>query len=137
MKKTIDNALQRFKEALAAETETEDIIMEKRAVEIFDLWVREKGYCRAELTMQQVADSLNITHSDLSWVCGRVYGTSFLNLRKRLRLKDAARMLVEQKNVPVAVIAARVGIPDRTNFKRQFFSEYGMNPQDWRDTHRR
>ncbi len=137
MKNSTNNALQRLKEALAEETETGELIMEKRVVRIFDLWIREKGYCRPEQTMQQVADSLKMSHSDLSWVCGRVYGTSFLILRKKLRLKDAARMLVEQKNVPIAVIAERVGIPDRTNFKRQFFSEYGMNPQDWRDRHPR
>lgn len=137
MKNSTNNALQRFKEVLVEETQIEEIIMEKRVVRIFDQWIREKGYCSPEQTMQQVADSLKISHSDLSWVCGRVYGSSFLNLRKRLRLKEATRMLVEQKNVPVSVIARMVGIPDRTNFKRQFFSEYGMSPQEWRDKHRR
>ena len=87
MKNSTNNALQRLKEALAEETETGEFIMEKRVVRIFDLWIREKGYCRPEQTMQQVADSLKMSHSDLSWVCGRVYGTSFLILRKKHRTK--------------------------------------------------
>lgn len=85
--------------------------------------------------MQEVADNLGVSHAELSWVSRRVYGDNFLSLRKRLRLNDACRMLVEYPDLPFSVVADRVGIPDRTNFRRQFFSEFGMSPGEWREKH--
>ena len=135
MKKSMFNALQRFKEAIATDAETAALLAEREMVLKFDSWVNAKGYYRPEQSMRQVAEELGLSHSELSWVCQRVYGDSFLSLRRRLRLSDASRMLVEEMNVPISAIADRVGIPDRTNFRRQFYSEFGMTPQQWRDKH--
>ena len=137
MKKLQSNALQRFKESSATGTGVETYRNERELIRKIDQWVYSKGYYQAEQTMQQVADKLGVSHDELSWVCKRVYGESFLSLRKRLRLADACHMLTDYPDLPVAMIGYKVGIPDRTNFRRQFFSEFGMSPQEWRKKHRR
>ena len=135
MKKLLFNSLRRFKESLAAKAVGEEFPPQKELIRKFDKWVESKGYFQSEQTMQDVADSLGVSHAELSWVCRRVYGDNFLSLRKRLRLSDACRMLVEDPEMPLSVIGECVGIPDRTNFRRQFYAEFGMSPQEWRDKH--
>lgn len=137
MKKLSSNSLRRFKESNATETGADELRNEKELIRRFDAWVASKDYYRADQTMHQVADRLGVTHGELSWVCRRVYGDNFLSLRRRLRLGDACRMLVEYPELPFSVIAERVGIPDKTNFRRQFFSEFGMSPGEWREKHSR
>ena len=126
-----------FKESSVTNNGIEELRNEKELIRKLDQWVYSKSYYQPEQTMQQVADSMGISHGELSWVSRRVYGDSFLSLRKRLRLIDACRMLVDYPDLPIAVIAYRVGISDRTNFRRQFFSEFGMTPQEWRKKHHR
>ena len=137
MKNSQSNGLQGFKESSATKTGVVELRNEKELIRKLDQWVYSKSYYQSEQTMQQVADSLGMSHGELSWVSRRVYGDNFLSLRKRLRLIDACRMLVDYPELPVAVIAYRVGIPDRTNFRRQFFTEFGLTPGEWREKHQR
>ena len=137
MKKLSSNSLRRFKESCATDIGVEELRNEKELIRKFDEWIASKAYYRVDTAMHQVAERLGVTRGELSWVCRRVYGDNFLSLRRRLRLGDASRLIAEYPELPFSVIAERVGIPDKTNFRRQFFSEFGMSPGEWREKHRR
>lgn len=137
MKKTIKKVFRHLKEALASDPAREEIIYGREIVGKIDEWMDSKGYCRQDESMQDIALRLGVSRYELSWVSRKVYGDNFLSLRKRLRISEAARLLLEDTQAPISLIGERVGITDRTNFRRQFVEVMGKTPQEWRDIHLR
>ena len=126
-----------MKEAFGQDASEDVPQTEKNLVSRFDAWVNDRGYCRTDETIQELSLRLGMSRFELSWVCRKIYGDNFTSLRKRLRVTEAARLLLEDENVPMSLVAEKVGIPDRTNFRRQFVEVFGLTPQEWRDRHRR
>lgn len=137
MKEKIKNALLRLKEALGSDASADEIPCERKLVNRFDAWVNSRGYCKTDESIQELSGRLGMSRFELSWVSRKIYGDNFTSLRKRLRVTEAARLLLEDRNIPISLIAEKVGIPDRTNFRRQFVEVFGMTPQEWRDRHRK
>lgn len=61
----------------------------------------------------------------------RVTGMTFSSLVKRLRIAHARRLL-DTTNMPVASVATASGYNNMANFNRQFLSEIGMTPSQYR-----
>lgn len=127
--------LKKIGETLAASEWPGDSGIMKRAIREFDKWVEEKGYCLPDLPMAELCNSLGISRYELSWLCRSVYGDNFLTLRKKMRIREARRLLVQDPDTPFAYIGERVGIPDRTNFRRQFMEVTGQTPSEYRQSH--
>lgn len=98
----------------------------------FHLWVAEKGYCKTEATMADVAEEFGVSVESLAFFFSHVVGERFSVIRKKLRLEEARRLICEDPECKIVVIANKVGIPDKCNFRKQFWAEYGYSPSEWR-----
>lgn len=85
----------------------------------------------AELSLSGLADSLQASPSLLSRAFRTVVGRSPMAHYGRLRMEQAA-MLLLRSELPVAEIAAQVGIFDANYFARRFRAEMGLQPSAYR-----
>ena len=100
-----------------------------------NVWVQEKGFIKPLPTVEEIA-----ADSGIPMACLNVYirlrrHVPVLTWRKKLRIREAQRLLLVYPDLPVAVIGEMVGIDDKSNFKRQFAEEVGVPPKAWRDRH--
>lgn len=137
MKKIILQAIRRLEAAFAMRAGNDDSVYFKSAIRKFDEWVEAKGFCSTDTTIPRLCSALGISRYELSWVCNTVYGDSFTSLRKRFRIAEAEKLLLNKPEVPFSHIGEQVGIPDRTNFRRQFMEITGMTPRQYRETHQK
>ena len=93
-------------------------------------WVMDKDYCLNE-TMEEIAGRLGVSRSQLSDYCHVVVRDNFPTWRKKLRIREAQRLWREDPSLSVVMVAAMVGIQDKSNFRRQFFEVTGMNVTQW------
>lgn len=61
----------------------------------------------------------------------RLFGVSPVALAMRLRLTEAAQLLLDA-NLAVGTVATRVGIDDPCRFSKLFRTHHGVGPQAWR-----
>ena len=94
-------------------------------------WVSERGYCRPDMGMEAVAESLGISKEQLSYYCRAVLGLNFLSWRKQLRMREAQRLLASSPGLSVLLVSEMVGVSDKSNFKRQFYEVCGCTPAQW------
>ena len=97
-------------------------------------WVRERGFCAPDADMKAVAQTLGISRDRLSAYCLQVLGKSFLTWRKELRIAETQRLMKENPDITMTMLAERVGL-DRVNFRRQFCEVCGCSPQEWKEKH--
>ncbi len=101
----------------------------KKAIEE---WERKKYFVEPGITIEQVATQLQ---------SNRTYVSTHMNLHRKmtfkewintLRIEEAKCMLQSHPDLPVSQIGAMVGLPDKSNFGRQFTRLTGKSPQAWR-----
>jgi len=85
----------------------------------------------AELSLIGLAANLQASPSLLSRAFRTVVGRSPMAHYGRLRMEQAA-MLLLRSDLPVAEIAARVGVFDANYFARRFRAELGLQPSAYR-----
>lgn len=95
------------------------------------LWVAEKKYCYPDISISDVAEEFGVSEEALSFYFTSVVGERFCTIRKKLRLEEARRIICENPGCKLSHVAAKVGISDKCNFRKQFYSEYGLPPSDW------
>lgn len=95
-------------------------------------WERKRLYTEPGITIEQVASQLNTNRTYLSSHMNAHRDVSFKEWISALRIEEAKRLLKEHPEMPVSQIGAMVGIPDKSNFGRQFTREVGKSPQAWR-----
>ena len=61
-------------------------------------------------------------------------GMDFKTWRTELRVEEAKRLLLENKELSINVIGEISGFSDRSNFHRQFVRLVGCTPREWRDS---
>lgn len=103
----------------------------ERIARQFHLWIAEKKYCRHDMSMAEVAEEFGVSEEALSFYFSNVVGERFSSFRKKLRLEEARRLICENPDCKLSQIAGRVGIPDKCNFRKQFYSVYGIPPSEW------
>lgn len=99
-----------------------------------DRWIREKRWAE-DLTMQEIADELQIGREELSLFFRIQTGKNFLKWRKERRIEEAKKLLLEDRDIPTLIIGEAVGICDKSNFRRQFKEITGFTPAEWRLKH--
>ena len=134
MKNLFGLAFKRLWENLSSKQTGLSFRQRKTAAERLGVWVDSKEFCRSDQCMADVAEELGVSKDELSWMCHLVYGESFQSVRKRLRIKEAIRLMCEFPSVPLTLIAERVGIGDKSNFRRQFYEVYGHTIMEWRES---
>lgn len=94
----------------------------------------EANYQNTELTLQQVADALNISANYLSSTFSKRRGIPFKKFVQQYRLQQAAQLLMTTKQT-IAAIAEQVGFVDHNYFSKVFRAYYQTTPYRYRVQH--
>ena len=99
-----------------------------------DQWVEEKRYREYDKSREQIARELNTTKDILHHYFVTKKGVDFKTWRTVLRIEEAKRLLLDDKDASTNIIAEVSGFSDRSNFHRQFVKIVGCSPKRWRDS---
>ena len=88
------------------------------------------------ITLEEVADKLEISSNYLSRLFHETTGTTFSSYLSSLRLISARSLLIET-NCSIKEISRSVGYPDQRYFARIFTKETGVTPTEYRRLHSR
>lgn len=97
-------------------------------------WVEEKRYREYDKSREEIARELNTTKEILHHYFILKKGVDFKTWRTEMRINDAKRLLLENKDASTNIIAEISGFSDRSNFHRQFVKIVGCSPKQWRDS---
>jgi AraC-like DNA-binding protein len=101
----------------------------EKAIEVWEL---NKKFTEPNINIEQVAQQLKTNRTYLSNYMNLYRKLTFKEWINTLRIEEAKRLMKEQPELPVAQIGVQVGIPDKSNFGRQFTRVTGMSPKAWR-----
>lgn len=90
---------------------------------------------RRATTITDLAGRMGYSRKQLTRLFLGAYGTTPLQYLKRLRLRTAARLLLDQPERTVAGVADQVGM-EAVYFARAFREEFGVPPSEYRDSGR-
>ena len=97
-------------------------------------WVEQKRFREYDKSREDIARELNTTKEILHHYFIIKKGVDFKTWRTELRINEAKRLLLEDKNASTNIIAEASGFSDRSNFHRQFVKIVGCSPKQWRDS---
>lgn len=90
-----------------------------------------ENYSDPDLSLEQVARSLNASPARLSRILNKQVGVSFRQLLRHTRIEEAKPMLASRR-YSVKEVAARVGFADSHYFSRSFKQLTGISASDYR-----
>jgi len=93
-------------------------------------WLFRKGYLEIS-SEEDVARSFGVSRTQLSSFCRIRLGSDFRQLRKEYRIREAKLLMKENPNLTLDILGECVGIPDRSNFRKQFMEVEGCSPSEW------
>ena len=99
-----------------------------------EVWVDKKLYCEYDKTRDQIASELNTTKKLLHLYFATKVGDDFRTWRTNLRIEEAKKLLVDNPDASINIIAEASGFSDKSNFHRQFVKLVGCSPKEWRDS---
>lgn len=94
--------------------------------------VTNKYYREPGVTIEDIANKLNIGRTSLSNLINREEMVNFNTWINRLRIEDAKQLLLENPDYTIATISEIVGYTEQANFSRQFKQVSGESPLIWR-----
>lgn len=106
----------------------------KRLERALRIWVEEKRYREYSNSRDDVAGQLNTSREFLNAYITKVLKSDFNSWRTSLRIEDAKKVLLEQRDLPIHLVGEMVGFSDRSNFHRQFTKLVGCTPKQWRES---
>lgn len=98
-------------------------------------WVEEKHFCEYDKSRDEVAKELGTTREKLHLYFTTRKGVDFKTWRAELRVEEAKRLLLENREISTNIIGELAGFSDRSNFHRQFVRIAGCTPRQWREMH--
>lgn len=93
-------------------------------------FIRER-YADPELTLETLAQSLQVSPVYLSRIMKQELGTSFVNLITQTRVNNAIKLL-NSTDLPIHEIAGRVGYESQHYFSTAFKKTVGVSPNQYR-----
>ncbi len=97
-------------------------------------WVENKCYRQCCVSRDEVAKQLDTSRTFLAKYFTQVMKVDFNTWRTSLRVEDAKRVLLDDKDLPIDLVGEMVGFSDRSNFHRQFTKIVGCSPKKWRES---
>lgn len=94
------------------------------------LMVHEKVFLDAELSLPRLAQKMDITIHELSYVINEVYGENFFAFVNKYRIEEAKRLLLsaQLERLNMVGIAYQAGFNSKTTFNTTFKKWVGMSP---------
>jgi AraC-like DNA-binding protein/mannose-6-phosphate isomerase-like protein (cupin superfamily) len=84
-----------------------------------------------DVRLSAAADLIGMSESAFSKYFKRMSGQTFSDTVRKLRLAQACKLL-RDTDLPIASIYHRVGYANLSNFNRQFRTQYGVTPREFR-----
>ena len=106
----------------------------KKLERSLEVWVKQKKYVEFDKSREELARELNTTREILHLYFSTRKGMDFKTWRTELRIEEAKRLLLKNKNVSINMVGEMAGFSDRSNFHRQFVKIVGCSPKQWRDS---
>ena len=97
-------------------------------------WGAKKMYCEYDKTRDQIAEELHTTKETLHMYFMTKVGMDFRTWRTNMRIEEAKRLLLDNRDASINIIAETSGFSDKSNFHRQFVKIVGCSPKQWRDS---
>lgn len=109
---------------------TEDI--KKRILYLFEV---EKIYRDEKLSLLYLADKLNITPHQLSWIINEKINKSFPSLMNYYRVEEVKKILAQSNQDKTTILQAafKAGFSTKTSFNKTFKSITGLTPSQYRE----
>lgn len=130
----------RAKNLLMTEKESQEAPKAKRkdiaekVKPLVDGWVAEKGFCRPELTIKDVAAEIGTNQNYLSTYINTFLEVSFQVWLNTLRIEESKNILITEK-ISIEDVGIKVGIPQSYNFSRWFRIVTSTTPYQYRKQH--
>ena len=128
--KRVRSAKKADNKAQESQTEVEFRKLERS----LEQWVKQKKYVEFDKSREELAAELNTTREILHLYFTTRKGVDFKSWRTELRVEEAKRLLLKNKDASVNIIGEMAGFSDRSNFHRQFVKLVGCSPKQWRDS---
>ena len=97
-------------------------------------WVKQKKYVEYDRSRDDVAKEMNTTREMLHLYFTTQMGVDFKTWRTGLRIEEAKRLLLANREISTNLVGEMAGFSDRSNFHRQFVRLVGCTPREWRDS---
>ncbi|MBK6325754.1 MAG: response regulator [Chloroflexi bacterium] len=91
-----------------------------------------ENYHRPDISLQEVAEAVNLSSSHFSSQFKTAVGVSYVKYLTSMRLKEAQKLL-RTTDYNITTVAEMVGYPNATNFYRHFQRHIGMTPAAYRE----
>lgn len=111
--------------------EQKDILLKK----FKHLFTNEQVYLNSNLTLDEVAEKLNVYKNHLSQVVNERLNENFITHVNKHRIKEARRLLIDEQyaNQTIESIGYQVGFNSKTSFNNAFKKFTGITPSFFRE----
>lgn len=92
----------------------------------------EKPYLDDKLTLQKLAEQVNLPEKQLSLLINQYTGRHFFDFINEFRINDAKELLRGQPQLTVLEVLYEVGFNSKSSFYTAFKKETGVTPTDYR-----
>ena len=96
-------------------------------------WVLFRKYLEADGDIDTLAEQMGVLRDEVTAHINGWLGERFLTVRKKLRVHDAAELLLSRPELTLAEISRMVGFQDKSDFRKAFTTEKGIPPGLWRE----
>ena len=94
----------------------------------------ERPYLREGFQLKDVGERFPLNRSYISRIFNEGYGKSFSLIVRDYRLREAERLLREERTLSIAQVAERCGFASSSSFIRVFVSTHGgTTPRQYRE----
>jgi YesN/AraC family two-component response regulator len=94
-------------------------------------WVYRREYLHTGITIIQISKILGINRTYLSNFINDTYAMNFNNWLNGLRIEEAKKRLLANKQISLSELATSVGFTDLAHFSKQFKQKEGLAPSYW------
>ena len=94
----------------------------------------QKRFREYDKSRDEIVRELKTTKEMFHLYCATVKCMDFKTWRTGLRIEEAKKLLLENKDVSTNIIGEVAGFSDRSNFHRQFVKIVGCSPKQWRES---
>lgn len=105
---------------------------------LYNHMVKNKPYLNNELTIQELAEQLNLSAQEISTYLNKDLGVNFFNYINSFRIEEAKQRLINPiyDNETLLGIAYDSGFNSKTSFNTLFKKETGMTPSEYKKAFR-
>ncbi|MDD3036940.1 helix-turn-helix domain-containing protein [Bacteroides sp.] len=122
-------------ENLSTESETEKSLKLQLLKEHLQVWIENKGYLQPKINLTELARKMGSNRSYLSDYINSNYSCSFYQWIARLRIEDTKKLLLEEPDLPILLVAERMGFSSGSHLTRLFTQQEQQSPVSWRKEH--